>query len=204
MILVTLGLSVIFFFIAVIYLKNRGLRLLLTALTFVVFLLSTVFLMLNDTKHFGMKKVVTSEKTTLYSSVQAQGANVNVLLYQPLGTTDKNSVYLYATKEGQKSLTKTKADEYTQIQVTRNTTSQATITTKKVEWVYKNQTAKLWFGVANNNHILVKRIYAFSLPKDWKHLTVKELKALQTQLAKQAQAAAMAKAKQAAAAQAAK
>ena len=66
------------------------------------------------------------------------------------------------------------------------TANKASVTIKTERYIFRNNIDKFlydWFG---HNNELKHREYTFNVPKNWKVLSVKEAKALQKKMAKQA------------------
>lgn len=138
-----------------------------------IFLVSLVFITANDHYHYGMKKVTETTTQTLVSA--AAGKNTNMLLYQPLGNgTEK--VYLYKTNESQKKPKPTGTDHVTN--VVKKDQAKSQIQTDKTYWVYKNDTAKFWFGLSSKNHQLIKEKNTFDVQKNWLVLSTDQAKEL--------------------------
>ncbi|WP_156641017.1 DUF4811 domain-containing protein, partial [Lactobacillus gigeriorum] len=57
---------------------------------------------------------------------------------------------------------------------------------KTSRYVFKNKTVEVIFGVFGHQNEFKHRKYIFTVPKNWKVLSVKQAKALQKKLAKQA------------------
>lgn len=198
MILVTLVLGAIAFFVCFVYIKPVIWRTVGTLLALVFLIPSLLMINLNDHDHFGMKKVTTTTTKVIYSADPT--GKMNMMLYQNIGTKGTENTQIYATKKGQKKPGHTQVNENTFNHVKSTAASTATLTTKETRWVYKNNTTKLWFNVANNNHELIKRTNTFHLPNDWVHLSTTQAKQLKAQMAKQQTPAAQAQVKQQAAA----
>ncbi|MDT2828663.1 MAG: DUF4811 domain-containing protein [Enterococcus viikkiensis] len=138
-----------------------------------IFLVSLGFITANDHYHYGMKKVTETTTQTLTSSVNSK--KMNLLLYQPLGNgTEK--VYLYKTNESQKKPKPTGTDHVTN--VVKKNQANAQLQTAKTYWVYKNDTAKLWFGLSSKNHQLIKEKNTFNVKEDWLVLSTDQAKKL--------------------------
>lgn len=68
---------------------------------------------------------------------------------------------------------------HNQVKVT--TAKNATLTTKKTVWRYKNSFYKTLFMNQNNNH-LIKQVNTIKMPNTWTELTTTQAKALTKQL----------------------
>lgn len=138
-----------------------------------LFIVSLCLITANDHYHYGMKKVTDTTTQALTSS--ADNKNMNMLLYQPLGNgTEK--VYIYKTNEAQKKAKTTGTEHVTNVVKENQTKTQ--LETKKTYWVYKNDTAKLWFSLSSKDRQLVKEKNTFSVEKDWVVLSTTQAKKL--------------------------
>lgn len=142
----------------------------------VIFIVSTCFIVLNDKDHFGMKKVVKDQKIELVSSADSK-TGPSMLLYQPLGTSGEEKVYLYKTTDKDK-LQKTGTDQVKNT-VTK-TADKASLTQKTTSWTYDKDWAKLLFGIADNDNQFDHQQNDFNLPKEWFVLSVDQAKNLGT------------------------
>ncbi|WP_424349985.1 DUF4811 domain-containing protein [Latilactobacillus sp. 5-91] len=182
MIVITLIISTLALFFASIFGQKMWRPILMTifGLTFIA---SLFFIVQNDHNHYGMKTVTETKTQTLVSSADK---GMSMLLYHPLGNgTEK--VYLYRTDVHQ-SKPKATQTEKTTNNVQKNADKAALVTTTKYR-VYKNDTAKFWFGISGNDHEFVSRHNTFKVAKGWLVLSdaqakqlAKTLKSQQAQL----------------------
>ena len=180
MILVLLVLSTLALFLTFVYMRQSTMRLTLTAIFGITLVASLVLVVRNDSAHYGMEKVTTTKTTPLKSAGSDQ---MDLLLYQSVGTADKNRVYIYKQTTDQKKVSHTAASIKTTNQVKR-TTGATKLVTKTTRWTYKSQAAKFWFGIADNDHELVSHHNTFYIKKNWVVLSTTQAKKLST-LAKQ-------------------
>ena len=73
-----------------------------------------------------MKKVTTTKSQRIYS---AAGKNLPINLYQPVGTSGKDNVFIYKTTPHQGKTVHTQANERTYSQTKVSTTNTAYLTT---------------------------------------------------------------------------
>lgn len=191
MILVLLVISTIALFLTFVYMKSSTTRLVLTAIFGVALVGSLVAIVANDSQHFGMEKVTTTKTTTLASAGSSKA--MDLLLYQSVGTADKHRVYIYKQTASQKKVSHTAASVKTSNQV-KKTTGATKLVTKTTRWTYRSNAMKFWFGIADNNHELVKRQNTFYVKKTWIVLSTTQAKKL-SQLVKQQQATLKSRAK---------
>jgi hypothetical protein len=180
MILVLLVISTIALFLTFVYMHQSATRLLLTAIFGIALVVSLVLIVRNDSAHYGMEKVTTTKTTPLKSAGSNQ---MDLLMYQSVGTADKHRVYIYKQTTGQKKVSHTTASTKITNQVKR-TTGTTKLVTKTTRWTYKRNAAKFWFGIADNDHELVSRHNTFYIKKHWVVLSTMQAKKLST-LAKQ-------------------
>ncbi|WP_318766853.1 DUF4811 domain-containing protein [Lactiplantibacillus carotarum] len=191
MILVLLVLSTVALFLSFIYVHRTALRMGLTLVFGVLLITSLVFVSKNDAQHYGMVKKTTTTTTTLASAGSSK--QMDLLLYQSIGTADKHRVYIYKNTASQKKVSHTKADTKVANKV-KTTTATPKIVTKTTRWSYKNNTMKFWFGIADNNHQLIKKTNYFYVNKSWVVLSTTQAKQF-SKLMKQQQATLKARAK---------
>ena len=105
------------------------------------------------------------------------------MLYQPLGNgTEK--VYLYKTGQLQKKPKSIKLDKVS-TKVKRS--SQPKVTIKTTRYTYSNTFNQIMFGVFGHDKELKHREYIFSIPYNWKVMSVNDAKQLQKQVMKKQQ-----------------
>lgn len=153
----------------------------IATLGLILFTLSIGSISMHDHQQFGMVEKIKTSTHSLSSSASPQ---FPVLLYQPLGNgTEK--VYLYKTSPKQKKVKPISTNNSSaKVKFTSDKTAKLEI--KTTRYVFKNKTMQLLFGVFGHEGELKHRQYTFIVPKNWKVLSVKEAKALQKKLAKQA------------------
>lgn len=169
-------------FISMVSISKPLLRNLTSLIIAILFALSLSLIVLNDRDHFGMKKITTTQTADLISVSPSK--QLKMLLYQNVGTSGKNRVYIYKTQATQKKPTTTNPDPTHTTNKVKVTTQSPRIVTKTTRWVYKNDAYKLWFGIAGNNHKLIQHKNTFEINNDWLTLSSVQAKKLQS-LAKQ-------------------
>lgn len=184
MILILLVASTLALFLSFIYVHRTALRMTLTIIFGALMLVSIVFISLNDSQHYGMVKTTTTATTSLKSASSSK--QMDLLLYQSVGTADKHRVYIYKTTTNQKKVSHTTASVKTANQV-KTTTATPKLVTKTTRWTYKNNAMKFWFGLANNDKQLIKRTNYFYVKKSWAVLSTTQAKQF-SKLMKQQQA----------------
>ncbi|EHN59685.1 DUF4811 domain-containing protein [Oenococcus kitaharae] len=181
MILILLILSAVAFFMSFIYVDRLFPRTLLTLISGVVLILSLIAIVANFHDHFGLQKVTTQRSFKIYSAAGSK-MPIGLLLYQPIGTSGKDNVYIYATKSNQKKPSHTQADAMTKNRLTRVSSENARLQTSETRWEYRSAFNRLLFGLAGNGHELTHRVNRFYLPKSWLRLSTIQAKALQKQM----------------------
>ncbi|MBU7555236.1 DUF4811 domain-containing protein [Pediococcus ethanolidurans] len=169
-------------FISMVSISKPLLRNLTSLIIAILFALSLSLIVLNGRDHFGMKKITTTQTADLISVSPSK--QLKMLLYQNVGTSGKNRVYIYKTQATQKKPTTTNPDPTHTTNKVKVTTQSPRIVTKTTRWVYKNDAYKLWFGIAGNNHKLIQHKNTFEINNDWLTLSSVQAKKLQS-LAKQ-------------------
>lgn len=173
MIVILVILSVLLFAFTFIFSKSTW-QYILTVIFGIVFIGSIVLMEMNYAHHFGMEKETTTKEISLVSSADAE--NLNILLYQPVGTKG-DKVYLYKTTPTQKKVSQTGTDHVTNTVKTTDT-DKATLEMKTTRWVYKDSFYDLLFGISGNNKEFDSRKNMFYLPSDWLELSTDQAKKL--------------------------
>lgn len=149
----------------------------------IVFVLSVGIVTLNYSHHFGMKKVTTTSSKVIYSATSKQA--LPVILYQPVGTSGKDDVYLYNQQPNQKQPSHTQASEQTQNQLRRVNGDQVRLVTKETHWQYANGWSRLLFAGSGMDNKLVKRVNTFYYPSYYVKVSTKQIKQLAQRMPKQ-------------------
>lgn len=176
MIIVTLVLTVILAFICYVYIQNKVVSNSLTAIMVLGVLVSLFLIVKNDHDQLGLHNVTTTSTQKIYSASPSK--QMQLMLYQSVGTADKHRVYVYKTSANAKKTTHTAAKVTTK-NVVKSTTGSSRIVTKKVHREYKNGTYKFWFGLADNGHQYVKETNTIYVNKNWLVLSAQQAKKLQ-------------------------
>lgn len=180
MILIVLVISAIAFFLCFMFTFKPAVRILSVLITGIFLVGSTALMTLNYHDHFGMRKVTTTETRTIYSASNSD--TLPLALYQPVGTSGKNNVYIYNTQEKQKTPKHTQANEYTTNKIKWTNSSTAKLVTKETRWQFKNSFYKnlyMWSGMGNT---LDKRVNTFEYPKTYVKITTKQAEKLKKQM----------------------
>lgn len=182
MIIIILALFAILAFWANMTIKTVVVRYVTTAVMFVGLILSVIAMVANMHQHFGMKSVVTTTKTAIYSAGSAQ-QNFGVLLYQGVGTAGKENVYIYKASPKAVHTTLAKPDLNTtssRVAVDGNKAYKVVRTTR---YVYRNNAYKFLFGLADNNYQLKQRHVTYQVPATWVAMTPEQAKSLSAKMA---------------------
>lgn len=177
MIIFSLIICAILLFISMISINKNSIRTVLSIIFAVGLIVSMIFMIENDKRHFGMHKVESSKTSKLVSAVSSN--QVNLLLYQTVGTSGKEKVYIYKTKINQKKEITTNPDPSKTENKIKNTNESAKLVTRTVRWEYKNNFYKFWFGISGNGHKLVRHYNTFFVNNDWAVLSTQQAKELQ-------------------------
>lgn len=178
MIVITLAVSVVLSFIFFIYISNKPTSYILTALSLLLAVGSMVFIIKNDHDHYGMKQVTTETSQKIYPIGSKQ---MQMILYQPIGTADKHQVYIYQKSVNAKTKSHTQTTDTTnKVVMTNGTTHMVTQTTR---WEYKSDSAKLWFGISGEGHSFIKRHNILYVNKSVQVLSTQQAKTLKKMMA---------------------
>ncbi len=131
----------------------------------------------NFHEHWGMKQVTTTKTQKIYST----SSQMQLALYQPVGTSGKDNVYIYQTKPRQKTPQHTQANEFTTNRLVWTDSDQATLTVKETRWRFKNDFYKVLFAGSKMDGKLVSRTNTFRYPKTFVKISVKQAQALKKQ-----------------------
>ncbi|MFR0559660.1 DUF4811 domain-containing protein [Limosilactobacillus mucosae] len=194
MITVIMFIGAIAFFVSIMFAPNMRTRWILGLITGLIFVGSTVIITANFHDHWGMKRITTTKTQKIYSA----SSQMQLILYQPVGTSGKDNVYIYQTKPRQKTPQHTQANEFTTNRLVWTDSDQATLTVKETRWRFKNDFYKVLFAGSKMDGKLVSRTNTFRYPKTFVKISVKQAQALKspaTQAQLKAQAAAYVTAK---------
>ncbi|WP_295730981.1 DUF4811 domain-containing protein [uncultured Limosilactobacillus sp.] len=151
----------------------------------ILFMLTTAGVTANYSHHWGMKKVTTTTSKVIYS---AAGPKLPINLYQPVGTSGQDNVFIYKTTPHQKQSQHTEANELTYSTAKTTTGQQARLVTTETRWRYQNQFSKFLFIGSGINNKLVHRTNTLYYPKGYLRVTVKQAQRLKKQLTTQSPA----------------
>lgn len=189
MITIIMFLGAIAFFAAIMFSPSNRTRWLLGMISGLIFVGSTLMITANFHEHWGMKQVTTTKTQKIYST----SSQMQLALYQPVGTSGKDNVYIYQTKPRQKAPQHTQANEFTTNRLVWTDSDQATLTVKETRWRFKNDFYKVLFAGSKMDGNLVSRTNTFRYPKTFVKISVKQAQALKSPAAQaqlKAQAAA--------------
>ena len=182
MVLITLVIGAIAFFIAFMFTFKPASRIAALLISGIVLIGSIVLMVANYSNHFGMEKKTVTTSTEIYSASNSD--TMPMMLYKKVGTSGKNNVYVYNLKSTQKTPNHTKADEYTSNKVkTTSDGTTATMQTKTTRWVWKSDFYKNLYMWSGMNNTIVKRVNTFTLPKTWVTLSTTQDAALKKEMA---------------------
>lgn len=177
MITVIMFIGAIAFFVSIMFAPNMRTRWILGLITGLIFVGSTVIITANFHDHWGMKRITTTKTQKIYST----SSQMQLILYQPVGTSGKDNVYIYQTKPRQKTPQHTQANEFTTNRLVWTDSDQATLTVKETRWRFKNDFYKVLFAGSKMDGKLVSRTNTFRYPKTFVKISVKQAQALKKQ-----------------------
>lgn len=152
-----------------------------------LFVLSTIGVTANYSHHWGMKQVTTTKSQRIYS---AAGQNLPINLYQPVGTSGEDNVFIYKTSPSQRKPHHTQANELTHSTTKSTNGTQARLVTKENRWQYQNGFYRFLFMGTGINNKLVRRTNTLYYPKGYVKVTAKQAKRLRTTMDSQGQSTA--------------
>lgn len=177
MITIIMFLGAIAFFAAIMFSPSNRTRWLLGMISGLIFVGSTLMITANFHDHWGMKRITTTKTQKIYSA----SSQMQLILYQPVGTSGKDNVYIYQTKPRQKTPQHTQANEFTTNRLVWTDSDQATLTVKETRWRFKNDFYKVLFAGSKMDGKLVSRTNTFRYPKTFVKISVKQAQALKKQ-----------------------
>lgn len=177
MITIIMFLGAIAFFAAIMFSPSNRTRWLLGMISGLIFVGSTLMITANFHEHWGMKQVTTTKTQKIYST----SSQMQLALYQPVGTSGKDNVYVYQTKPRQKTPQHTQANEFTTNRLVWTDSDQATLTFKETRWRFKNDFYKVLFAGSKMDGHLISRTNTFRYPKTFVKISVKQAQALKKQ-----------------------
>lgn len=176
MVIILTFLGAVCFFLSIMFVQERIPRILLATITGLVFIGSTALMTLNYSHHFGMRRVTTTTSRRIYPV----NAKMPLALYQPVGTSGKDDVYIYKNKPTQVKPSHTQANEYTHSQVKWKQSGTPRLVTTTTRWRFKNDFYKVLYAWSGMDGTLVKRTNTLEYPRAYVLLTTKQAKQLQT------------------------
>ena len=177
MITIIMFLGAIAFFAAIMFSPSNRTRWLLGMISGLIFVGSTLMITANFHDHWGMKQVTTTKTQKIYST----SSQMQLALYQPVGTSGKDNVYIYQTKPRQKTPQHTQANEFTTNRLVWTDSDQASLTVKETRWRFKNDFYKVLFAGSKMDGHLISRTNTFRYPKTFVKISVKQAQALKKQ-----------------------
>ncbi|KRK45448.1 DUF4811 domain-containing protein [Dellaglioa algida] len=172
MIIILLVIAVVLFFLTWNLIRNNAVSYTLGGIFALCIIVLGGMIVVNYSTHYGMEKVTTTKTESLAS----MSKDTNLLVYQPIGTDGSEKVVVYKNTASQTKTKHTQTDDTTS-KIVENAKSNKLVV-KETRWVYKNNTYKLMFGIADNNHVLIKRTNTFYVKKDMLVLTANQAKAM--------------------------
>lgn len=177
MILVLVGIFTVAFFISFVLVTNKGLRVVASLISFIALIASLTLMIQNDKYHFGMEKEAVTTSRTVYTALPKK-TPVDLLMYQPVGASGEENVFIYKTTPDAKKASHTQTDGKTTNCVFYANQSKATLETTTIRYKYKSTWSKLLFGLGDNETV-ISRNNTFTLPKnDWLKISTANAKKL--------------------------
>nr|WP_243465541.1 DUF4811 domain-containing protein [Oenococcus oeni] len=184
MIFVLVALFALTTFVSWMLLKTAFLRRLWGSLSSLLLFGSILLMILNMNEHFGMAKVVSSQKERIYSVAG------NKLSAGILATTSNKKlgsdlvIYLYKNKENSAKVRTAVPSSTSSLSMKEISGSKAYRVTKVTKWKYKDGLSKLFFGFGKLDKVVSKKKVVFQIPdNEWLQLTEKQLSKLQKLIA---------------------
>jgi len=177
MIIASVVLFAILLFLSMTMIDRGNLRIILALIFGALTVVSMMFMTFNDANHYGMHKVTKTETSDLISVSPSK--QMKMLLYQNVGTSGKEKVYVYKTHQSQKKASTTNPDPKKASNRVKTVSGTPTLVTKTTRWEFNSKASKVWFNASGYGHKLVKRENTFNINKDWMVLSSTQAKKLQ-------------------------
>lgn len=171
MVIILTFLGALAFFACMMFIHQKNLRIVLATLTGILFVGSTTLMTLNYSHHFGMEKVTTTTTKRIYS---ASNSSMPLAIYQPVGKSGRDDVYIYNTKVKQKTPNHTQANEYTTSRIKWTNNATPRLVTTETRWQYRNNFYKVLYAWSGMDNTLVKRTNVLEYPQTYVKLTTKQ------------------------------
>lgn len=153
----------------------------------------SITLMMNDSKHLGMKSITTTETKDLVSTT-GKDSQLKLTVYKALGN-GKEKIFVYRTADQPNKNQKTKIDYNVTTKVEHSNIKTPEVQIKKYHYEYQNDFWKAMFSGLGLNKEVSHYTYVFKVPNDWLVLSTDQLKSMK-QEQKQAKAQLAAQVKQ--------
>ena len=129
---------------------------------------------LNMGTHLGLTKTTNNNRQTIRPTSTSQG--VQLLVYQPLGTTNNERVYVYYGDQKSPLPDKRGLAKTTRVasSVTTTNAKHATLTLTTTKYTYQNQLAKVLFAIPGTKLATTQQVAHFTVPKSWLVLSSKQ------------------------------
>lgn len=171
MVIILTFLGSIAFFACMMFIRQKNVRTTWATIMGIIFAASTLLMTLNYSHHFGMHKVTTTTTQRIYS---ASNSSMPLAIYQPVGTSGRDDVYVYNTKFQQKTPNHTQANEYTTSRIKWTDGTNPRLVTTETRWQYQNNFYKVLYAWSGMDNTLVKRTNVLEYPRVYVKLTTKQ------------------------------
>lgn len=175
MVIILTFLGAVGFFASIMFIHQGLWRTILATVTGIIFVGATLLMTLNYSQHFGMHQVTTTRSQRIYS---ASNSPLPLAIYQRVGTSGKDDVYIYNTKPKQAQPEHTQADEFTHSRVKWVKSANPRLVTTTTRWQYDNNFYKLLYAWSGMDGTLVRRTNTLEYPRTYVLLTTKQAQQL--------------------------
>ena len=127
-----------------------------------------------------MHQETTTTKKTIYS---ASNSALPLALYQPVGTSGKDDVYIYNSKKRQKTPDHTQTNEYTHSKIKWTKRLTPRLVTTETRWRYNNGFFRIMYMGTGMDGTLVKRTNVLEYPQAYVKITTKQANQLKKRAA---------------------
>ncbi|KRL28049.1 hypothetical protein FD27_GL000323 [Limosilactobacillus frumenti DSM 13145] len=180
MIIILMFISAMALFACVMFINHRPSRIVGTVIFGLLFVGSTTLMTLNYSHHFGMHTVTTTTTKTVYSA----GGKLPLAIYQPIGNSGKDNVFIYKTSLKHSKTHHTQANEYTTSKMKFSNRQEPQLTTTETRWYFKNKFYKALYMWSGMDGTLIERTNVINYPQSYIKVTTGQAKQLQTKAGK--------------------
>ena len=159
--------------------KKPALRYISSMIFLTLGVICSITLMLNDTKHLGMKNVTRTETQTLVSTA-GEKSPLGITVYKKLGN-GKEKIFVYRTQKQPHKTQTTKVDYNVTTKIEHCDIKKPQIKIQESYYTYKNDFWRMLLGGLGLNKEVDHYTYTFKVPDKWLILSTTQVKVLENE-----------------------